>query len=379
MPGNDPKPLAASTAGGDDTVDLFVSYAHADDKVPAGARNGWVTTLVGQLKLVLQRKLGGTGAQVWMDHALAANQPLTATLRDRVSRSRTMLIVLSPGYVKSTWCQRELCDFVTAAQARGEAENIFAVELEPIDRDSQASLLPAPIRELVPIAFWERDGDDEPRLAGYPTPKADEYSKYWKLVNRLAGQLARRLARALPAAPAPAAGAVVAPLSQQPAPIFAGPDVTAEPVDIPQAHGLSLYLHAAPEDQPLAGAIADQLDAVGVMVLCPSPRPQQSFQECLLEHENALRQCQGMLLLNTGERIANLMSAWQLARRIFGARRAGPWSAALHLPPPGHPDLPIRNVLQVDCRNGFDIRALGPFFAALQADGNAHPSGFRHA
>jgi len=41
--------------------------------------------------------------------------------------------------------------------------------------------------------------------------------------------------------------------------------------------------------------------------------------------------------------------------------------------------VPIRNVLQVDCRNGFDIRALGPFLATLQADGNADPSDFRHA
>ena len=36
--------------------DIFISYAHADDEIPAGAKNGWVTTLVAELNKVLRRK-----------------------------------------------------------------------------------------------------------------------------------------------------------------------------------------------------------------------------------------------------------------------------------------------------------------------------------
>ena len=136
---------------------------------------------------------------------------------------------------------------------------------------------------------------------------------------------------------------------------------------LPQADGIALYLHAAPEDQAAAAEIATLLDATGVTVLQPRPAPGQSFHDCLLQNEALLRQCHGMLMVNGQSPAGNLLSAWQLARRVFGVRRAGPWSAALHLPPPNRPDLPIHNLTQIDCRDGFDITRLAGFFSELRA------------
>ena len=92
--------------------DIFISYAHADDEIPAGAKNGWVTTLVAELNKVLRRKLGGSGARSWMDHQLAANANVLDTLLATVRGSRILLLVMSPGYHKSEWCQRELGNFL---------------------------------------------------------------------------------------------------------------------------------------------------------------------------------------------------------------------------------------------------------------------------
>ena len=346
---------------GEAAFDLFVSYAHADDEVPSGAQRGWVTTLVGELKKVLRRKLGGEGASVWMDHALTANQWVTPTLAARVERSRTLLLVLSPGYGMSDWCQRELAGFVAAAVARGEGDSIFLIEIEPVARNT----LPGPLRDLAPLRFWEPDADrDEPRLSGYPAPNADEHSLYWKMVSRLAHQIAQRLKASRSPPPLPA-GHRAAPLAPSPAlALLAGLLPQAQ---LPEADGIALYLHAAPEDQAAATEIATQLDATGVTVLQPRPAPGQSFHDCLLQNEALLRQCHGMLMVNGQSPAGNLLSAWQLARRVFGVRRAGPWSAALHLPPPGRPDLPIHNLVQIDCRDGFDITRLAGFFSALRA------------
>lgn len=194
------------SAGGE-VVDIFVSYADADNEVPAGATQGWVTTLVGELQKVLRRKLGGTGARIWMDHHLAANRNVTEELLDKVGRSRAFLLVMSPGYQASTWCQREVAHYVATASSRGRTQSVFPIEIEPVNR---AAWQPA-IRSLSPVRFWyRREESIAPKLAGFPRPQPDEDSLYWKNVNELAHLIAQRLRSEPEGASAPIASVVVA-------------------------------------------------------------------------------------------------------------------------------------------------------------------------
>ena len=132
--------------------DLFVSYAHSDDEIPTGARNGWVTTLVEELNKVLRRKLGGSGARIWMDHQLAANANVLDTLLATLRSSRILLLVMSPGYHQSVWCQRELGNFLAQSAAEKHKDNVFVVDLEPVPREAWHSALQA----LTTIRFWEK-------------------------------------------------------------------------------------------------------------------------------------------------------------------------------------------------------------------------------
>jgi hypothetical protein len=179
-------------------IEVFVSYAHADDEVPIGADRGWVTTLVGELSKILRRTLGSAGARIWMDHQLAASEHIDEVLLRSVRSSRTLLLVMSPAYQRSAWCMRELGNFIDASAADGPDNGIFIVETEPVDRDYWH---PA-IQPLKSIRFWDRAFHDRaPRLLGYPVPKLDEHSPYWLGVNELAHLIADRLQR--PAAPRP--------------------------------------------------------------------------------------------------------------------------------------------------------------------------------
>jgi hypothetical protein len=174
----------------DETMDVFVSYAHADDAVPPGARLGWVSTLVESLRIRLQQMLGGVGASICIDHDLPPNHGVTGELHSRIRRCRTLLLVMSPGYTKSDWCQRELSEYVDLASKRGNAHSVFLIEIAPTDRNSWH---PA-IRSLTPIKFWHRPPGSSPwLLKGFPTPKADEDSPYWTSVNDLAHWIASRL------------------------------------------------------------------------------------------------------------------------------------------------------------------------------------------
>jgi len=106
--------------------DVFISYAHADDDILRGAEAGWVTTFVDELKKLLHRKLGGSGASIWMDHQLTANDQVTATLMESVTRSRTLVLFMSPGYSMSDWCQKELGRFleINSANSIRRQENV---------------------------------------------------------------------------------------------------------------------------------------------------------------------------------------------------------------------------------------------------------------
>jgi hypothetical protein len=182
--------LGQSTCPSEEEVDdLFVSYAHADDEVPANTTSGWVTTLVIELKKVLRRKLGGQGARVWMDSQLAANEPVTDTLLRRLTRSRALLLVLSPGYRRSDWCQRELANFAAQARAQGGRDSIFVLEVEGVRRQDW----PVALLDLNFVSFVEKQRG---KLAGYPTPRPDEDSLYWTQLTALADMIAQRLNRA---------------------------------------------------------------------------------------------------------------------------------------------------------------------------------------
>ena len=157
--------------------DLFVSYAHADDEVPAGASKGWVTTVVTELNKVLRRKLGGSGASIWMDHQLAANADVSDTLLEILRSSRTLLLVMSPGYQLSPWCQRELGTFLVGSAAQKSKDNVFLLEIEPVARESWHPRL----QSLTAIRFWHKEFEDKAaRLLGFPAPKPDEDNPYWR-------------------------------------------------------------------------------------------------------------------------------------------------------------------------------------------------------
>ena len=170
--------------------DIFVSYAHADDEIPAGAKNGWVTTLAEELNKVLRRMLGGSGARIWMDHKLAANVNVLDTLLATLRGSRILLLVMSPGYHQSEWCQRELGNFLAQYAAEKHKDNVFVVDLQPVPRETWHRALQA----LTTMRFWEQGFTDRaPRPLGYPVPKLDEDNPYWRNVNELAHLLAEYL------------------------------------------------------------------------------------------------------------------------------------------------------------------------------------------
>jgi hypothetical protein len=168
--------------------DIFVSYAHLDDQPPLNAPKGWVTTFVGELKKLLDIRLGGV--DVWMDHELAANVNVPDTLLRKLRSSRTLLLIMSPSYQKSVWCKRELGGFLAASAATMNKANVFVVEIVEINRETWHERL----RDLTACRFWANEPDASgPTLLGYPVPRLGGDRKYWNRVAALANQIAAYL------------------------------------------------------------------------------------------------------------------------------------------------------------------------------------------
>src|SRR5689334_3419938 len=133
--------------------ELFVSYAHVDDRYFLDVHLGWVSQLVEVLRRELEVEAGRPEeVRIWRDsEALRGNHAVSPEISRRVRSSALLLVVLSPGYIKSRWCQQELELFV---ESRGtEGDWIFVVEKIPVERDRW----PAVLRNRKTYSFWYAD------------------------------------------------------------------------------------------------------------------------------------------------------------------------------------------------------------------------------
>jgi TIR domain len=84
--------------------DLFVSYAHRNDKPW-----GWVSDFIGTLKEELESK--SRDFNVWWDPGLRTGEDFNLAIASAISESAIFLAVLSKAYGDSTYCRKEVEEF----------------------------------------------------------------------------------------------------------------------------------------------------------------------------------------------------------------------------------------------------------------------------
>ncbi|MDH3401979.1 MAG: toll/interleukin-1 receptor domain-containing protein [Acidobacteriota bacterium] len=187
--------------------DVFVSYAHIDNQPLVPDQEGWVSSFHHSLKVRLGQLLGRE-PRVWRDPKLQGNDDFAGEIADRFASVSTMVSVLSPRYVRSEWCLRELTGFLDAKRRGGDLtiankSRLFKVTKTPIPLESQ----PEEIRGLLGYDFFSLDPETE-RVREYNLFSGPERErKYWSALDDLASDIARLLeseAAAAEGAPAPA-------------------------------------------------------------------------------------------------------------------------------------------------------------------------------
>lgn len=161
--------------------DIFISYCHADNEDAMG--EGWIELFDRALRNRLIQLLGARTPEeeprIWRDPSLHGNDEFAAVLSEKLSHVALVVSVMSPSYVKSDWCIREIDAFCKAAEASGgvvlgNKGRILKVLKDPVPRDEHPEVLKGqtgyPFFKLdpgrtVPIPFTLTKGDETIALA----------------------------------------------------------------------------------------------------------------------------------------------------------------------------------------------------------------------
>jgi len=166
--------------------DLFISYAHIDNQPLAEGLKGWVETFHERLKIRLEQ-LTGEPARVWRDRKLQGNDVFAETLVARLSKAAILVAVISPRYVKSDWCLKELGEFCRSAGARGgpvvgDKSRVFKV----VKFHVPVAEHPEQLRGVLGYEFFEYDRERGRAREFSPdvTPARD--IRYWEKLDDIA-------------------------------------------------------------------------------------------------------------------------------------------------------------------------------------------------
>ncbi len=137
--------------------EIFISYAHIDNLPLAEGQRGWVEDFHRSLQIRLQQLLGEE-LSVWRDKKLQGNDYFDDALIHRFPRIAVLVSILSPRYLQSEWCLRELREFVHAAEQTGglrlgDRSRIFKIVKTHVPREQH----PAELQTLLGYEFYQVD------------------------------------------------------------------------------------------------------------------------------------------------------------------------------------------------------------------------------
>jgi hypothetical protein len=157
--------------------DAFISYRHLDNQ-SASNTLGWIDDFHRRLEIRLGELLGREPL-IWRDPKLSGGDYFTDEIRDNIVKAKVLITILSPGYIKSEWCLRELrefCDSATLGRGLRIANKARVVKVvkTAIPRDEH----PPVIQELLGYEFFEQDTKTGKSREFSTTPQGHQHQRY---------------------------------------------------------------------------------------------------------------------------------------------------------------------------------------------------------
>lgn len=167
--------------------DIFISYAHIDNQPLAEGQKGWITSFHQALEIRLAQLLGAE-PEFWRDEShLRGNDYFDDTIILRLPKVAVLITVVTPRYVRSDWCLKEVDEFYKLAEQTGgiriaEKSRIFKVLKTPVPVEHH----PLAMQQLLGYEFYRTDpATGKPREFIFNSgPNVD--INYWAKLDDLA-------------------------------------------------------------------------------------------------------------------------------------------------------------------------------------------------
>ncbi|MDE2388689.1 MAG: toll/interleukin-1 receptor domain-containing protein [Betaproteobacteria bacterium] len=165
--------------------DLFISYSHIDNQPIRPEDKGWISRFHASLEALLSMRLGQT-AKIWRDDKLQGNDIFSDEIIQQFAHTAVFLSILTPRYLKSEWCTREVREFCEQAKQSGgvvidNKARVFKIVKTPVDAQE---FLPPAIKDILGYEFFSLED-------GTPLELDPAYGdKFAQDFNRKVGKLA---------------------------------------------------------------------------------------------------------------------------------------------------------------------------------------------
>jgi hypothetical protein len=138
---------------------LFISYTHIDNQPLTPEQKGWISRFHATLEALLSMRLG-QAAKIWLDNKLQGNDVFADEIVDQFAQTAVLVSVLTPRYLNSDWCTREVHEFCARAEQNGgvvvdNKTRVFKVIKTPVDEQES---LPAAMKDLLGYEFFTSPG-----------------------------------------------------------------------------------------------------------------------------------------------------------------------------------------------------------------------------
>ena len=95
--------------------DIFISYTHKDNLSLTDEELGWVDRFHRAIQVRLTQLLGRESAVFYDSAVMSGSDRLTPKIQSEVRDSKVLVSIVSPGYLRSDWCNAELELFANAS------------------------------------------------------------------------------------------------------------------------------------------------------------------------------------------------------------------------------------------------------------------------